>query len=190
MITPPRTTYCIVRIGHFNHITINGSCQHSFWTFLLKVIVANCPKLVYNKTQQIERGVGFKMSEYEVGLYKIIGEMLREIRAERDFTLDQIADKLEVTAKTVQRYEKGERKIKINTLIELSNILGFDYNKFMAEAKNKLANSSNSSESNISTIMNDPTYEEMIDIYTRGKNNLTPQEKMRLAQIILSDEEE
>lgn len=129
------------------------------------------------------------MSDYEIGLYKIIGDMLREIRVGRDFTLDQIADKLDVTAKTVQRYEKGERKIKINTLMELSNILGFDYNKFMAEAKNKLADSSNS-ENNIGTIMNDPTYAEMIDIYTRGKNNLTPQEKMRLAQIILTDEEE
>lgn len=33
------------------------------------------------------------------------------------------------------------------------------------------------------------TYENMITVYTRGKNNLTPQEKMKLAQIILSEED-
>jgi transcriptional regulator with XRE-family HTH domain len=34
-----------------------------------------------------------------------------------------------------------------------------------------------------------PTYDNLLKIYTRGKNNLSPQEKMKLAQIILSDEE-
>jgi transcriptional regulator with XRE-family HTH domain len=129
------------------------------------------------------------MSEYEVELYKIIGEMLREMRTQKGFTLDQIAEKLGVTSKTVQRYETGERKIKINTLIEMASILGFDYNIFMAAAKNKLVNNT-SSENQINTLMYKPTYEELISIYTRGKNNLTPQEKMRLAQIILSNDEE
>ena len=31
------------------------------------------------------------------------------------------------------------------------------------------------------------SYEGMLQIYTRGKNNLSPEEKIRLAQIILAD---
>lgn len=31
------------------------------------------------------------------------------------------------------------------------------------------------------------SYDAMLKIYTRGKNNLTPEEKIKLAQIILSD---
>jgi len=80
------------------------------------------------------------MSEYEVELYIIMGNMLREIRNDRGITLDQVSEKTGLTAKTIQRYETGERKIKISTVIELSSILDFDYNKFMAEAKSKLTN--------------------------------------------------
>ena len=79
------------------------------------------------------------MSEYEIGLYRIIGEMIRDIRETKGLTLDQIAGELSVTPKTIQRYEKGERKIKISTIMELSNVLGFDYDMFMAEAKARLA---------------------------------------------------
>ena len=35
-----------------------------------------------------------------------------------------------------------------------------------------------------------PTYNDVITIYTRSKNNLSQEEKMRLARIILSDDEE
>jgi transcriptional regulator with XRE-family HTH domain len=31
------------------------------------------------------------------------------------------------------------------------------------------------------------SYDRLLQIYTRGKNNLTPEEKIRLAQIILAD---
>lgn len=82
------------------------------------------------------------MSEYEIGLYRIIGEMIRDKRMSRDLTLEQVASQLGVIPKTLQRYETGERKIKINTIMELSHILSFDYDMFMAEAKNKLAGDS------------------------------------------------
>lgn len=32
-----------------------------------------------------------------------------------------------------------------------------------------------------------PTYDNLLKIYTRGKNSLTPEEKIKLAQIILAD---
>jgi transcriptional regulator with XRE-family HTH domain len=79
------------------------------------------------------------MSEYEIGLYRIIGEMVREKRASNGMTLDQVAEQLKVTPKTLQRYETGQRKIKISTIMELANILGFDYDGFMSTAKSKLA---------------------------------------------------
>lgn len=79
------------------------------------------------------------MSEYEIGLYRIIGDMLREKRNEKELTLEQVADKINVIPKTLQRYETGERKVKISTLMELATILGFDYYDFMAEAKYRLA---------------------------------------------------
>lgn len=78
------------------------------------------------------------MSEYEIGLYRIIGEMIREKRISHGLTLDQVANQLGVIPKTLQRYETGERKIKISTIMELSHILSFDYDTFMAEAKSRL----------------------------------------------------
>ena len=79
------------------------------------------------------------MSEYEIGLYRIIGEMIREKRTAQGFTLEQVAEQLGFISKTLQRYETGERKIKINTIMELSKILRFDYDLFMAEAKKRHA---------------------------------------------------
>lgn len=54
-------------------------------------------------------------------------------------TLEEIADKLGVTPKTLQRYETGARKIKISTIMELAEIMNFNYDEFMAEAKQRLA---------------------------------------------------
>ena len=47
-----------------------------------------------------------------------------------------------------------------------------------------LGRENDDSEENKSDIL---SYEGMLQIYTRGKNNLTPEEKIRLAQIILAD---
>lgn len=80
------------------------------------------------------------MSEYEVELYRIIGSMLREIRTIKGLTLEEVADKIDVIPKTLQRYETGERKIKISTIMELADIMGFNHNEFMSEAKQRLVN--------------------------------------------------
>lgn len=79
------------------------------------------------------------MSKYEMSLYQIIGEMIREKRVAAGLTLEDVATKINVIPKTLQRYETGERKIKIDTIIELSHVLSFDYDTFMAEAKSRLA---------------------------------------------------
>lgn len=79
------------------------------------------------------------MNEYEKDLYRIIGGMLREARVSKGFTLEQVSEKLGATAKTLQRYELGERKIKADALMELSSILEFDYLAFILNAKAQLA---------------------------------------------------
>ena len=77
------------------------------------------------------------MSDYEKELYTIIGNMLRELRLKNDYTLEYIAEKLEVAPKTLQRYECGERKIKVGTIVELCDIYRVDYSEFMRQAKLK-----------------------------------------------------
>lgn len=77
------------------------------------------------------------MSDYEKELYSIIGNMLRDLRLQKDYTLEYVAEKLDVAPKTLQRYECGERKIKVGTITELCEIYGADYSDFMREAKLK-----------------------------------------------------
>ena len=81
------------------------------------------------------------MNDYEINLYKIIGSMLREARIKSGLTLEQAGEKIGVIAKTIQRYETGERKISINKLMELTSLFGIDYTSFMSEAKKRLMES-------------------------------------------------
>lgn len=86
------------------------------------------------------------MSNYEVELYKIIGSMLRDARLKCGFTLEHAGEKAGVTAKTIQRYEMGQRKISIEKLMELTSLFGVDYTSFIASAKKCLAGHDNYSD--------------------------------------------
>jgi transcriptional regulator with XRE-family HTH domain len=110
------------------------------------------------------------MSEYEVELYKIIGDMIREKRIAKGYTLDDIADKIGVTRKTVQRYETGERKIKISTLMELSEMLGFNYYEFIDQAKNKMASGVISQPHTIAQVRRVATYVKRLNEVVNGLN--------------------
>lgn len=121
------------------------------------------------------------MSEYEIGLYKIIGEMLREIRISENLTLDQIAEKIGVIPKTIQRYETGERKIKINTLIELSNILVFDYYEFMEEAKLRLVTSYTPNISKVKTFKRINAYKTRLEELYNNLNNDNKEKIIKIA---------
>lgn len=78
------------------------------------------------------------MSDRQEKLYKIIGSMLREARLDKGMTLESAGEQLGVIAKTVQRYETGERKIGINKIMELTSLYGVDYTTFMNTAKKRL----------------------------------------------------
>jgi transcriptional regulator with XRE-family HTH domain len=75
------------------------------------------------------------MSEKDLELYYEIGEKLRVIRLERGMTLAEVSGKLNIASKTLQRYECGERKIKIEILQKLADIYGFHYYDFIKSVR-------------------------------------------------------
>lgn len=81
------------------------------------------------------------MNNNEAKLYEIIGSMLRDARIRSGFTLEQAGEKIGVIAKTIQRYETGERKISLDKLMELTALFGTDYTSFVAAAKRRLKES-------------------------------------------------
>ena len=105
------------------------------------------------------------MNDYEINFYKIIGSMLREARIKSGLTLEQAGEKIGVIAKTIQRYETGERKISINKLMELTSLFGIDYTSFMSEAKKRLMESGFSKAGNSSANVEaaDPTSDSIND---------------------------
>lgn len=71
------------------------------------------------------------MIEKDFELYYDLGEKLREIRLSKNLSLADVADKLHVAAKTLQRYECGERKIKLDILLKLTDIYDINYYQFV-----------------------------------------------------------
>ena len=79
------------------------------------------------------------MSEQEAKLYEIMGKMLKEARLKAGFTLEQAGEKIGVIAKTIQRYETGQRKISMDKFMELTSLFGVDYTSFISAAKRRLS---------------------------------------------------
>lgn len=75
------------------------------------------------------------MNESDLELYGIVGKMFREIRESKDLSLEAGAEYLNIAPKSLQRYERGERKIKIGTIKELCKFYKINYDEFIMEAK-------------------------------------------------------
>ena len=75
------------------------------------------------------------MSDSELELYGIVGKMFREIREEKDLSLTAVAEYLQIAPISLQRYECGERKIKIGTIKQLCVFYKIEYDDFIKEAK-------------------------------------------------------
>ena len=56
----------------------------------------------------------------------VIGEFLRELRKEKDLTQEQIADKLNVSRRTVSRWETGSNMPDLDILVELADFYDVD----------------------------------------------------------------
>ena len=97
-------------------------------------------------------------------------------RKKMGMTQTQLADFLGVKTTTVSTWERGASSPDIETLYEICKLFGVSLDEMYG------VNSSG---------INDTIkpYDEMLTVYTRSKKNLSQEEKMRLARIILSDDE-
>ena len=51
--------------------------------------------------------------------YNVIISKLRGLRAERDLNLDEVSEAIGVHRSTISLYEKGKRKLPLNTFLDL-----------------------------------------------------------------------
>lgn len=75
------------------------------------------------------------MNDSELELYGIVGRMFREIREEKDLSLTAVSEYLQIAPISLQRYECGERKIKMGTIKKLCAFYNIEYDGFIKEAK-------------------------------------------------------
>ncbi|MFT4146682.1 MAG: helix-turn-helix transcriptional regulator [Mobilitalea sp.] len=111
------------------------------------------------------------MSEEEIR--KIFSRNLTNLLEDRNKSQKDLVDFIGVSSSTVSNWCTGQKLPRMDKVQQIANWLGVNNSDLLETKKN---------ETQI-------TYDEMIRIYTRSKNGLTPQEKMKLAKIILSDDE-
>ena len=97
------------------------------------------------------------MSESDLELYGIVGKMLRDIRESKGYTLEVSAEHLGITPKSLQRYECGERKIKMGTLQSLCEFYGVEYDSFIRKAKEQFSGNEEDSDTSTPYYLNDET---------------------------------
>ncbi|QSO48470.1 helix-turn-helix domain-containing protein [Alicyclobacillus mengziensis] len=59
----------------------------------------------------------------ETGLYKIIGQRLRELREQKQFTQGDLSVRVNLTRASVANIELGKQKIQIDTLYRFAEVL-------------------------------------------------------------------
>ena len=93
-------------------------------------------------------------------------------------TQSQLAERLGVKTTTVSTWECGASSPDIETLYNLCKIFNVSLDDMYG------VNTENGYTSSA------PPYDRLITVYTRSRKNLSQEEKMRLARIILSDDDE
>lgn len=93
-------------------------------------------------------------------------------------TQSQLAEKLGVKTTTVSTWERGASSPDIETLYDICRILGVSLDDMYGV----------NTENDFSPT--EKPYDKLITVYTRSRKKLSQEEKMRLARIILSDDEE
>lgn len=88
---------------------------------------------------------------------------------------NELAQKINVPAQTIySMIKRDSKKADIEVLIKISKELGVEPEYFC----------------NDSIPVKEPAYNDVITVYTRSRKNLSQEEKMRLARIILSDDDD
>ncbi|QED23397.1 helix-turn-helix domain-containing protein [Candidatus Deianiraea vastatrix] len=119
-------------------------------------------------------------------LYNNIGKNILVFRKEKQLTQLQIAQKLNVTAQQVQKYENGNGQMYVHTLIDISKILGTSVKKMLD--KGNLVSNVNKINVNVGFSSNS-----IIEIFKKidapelyvniGKNILFFRKKINLTQL-------
>lgn len=60
-----------------------------------------------------------------------IGNKLRELRESRNYTLEEVADKVGKARQTIHKYEIGTISISVGNLREILNIYGVSVGRFL-----------------------------------------------------------
>lgn len=103
-------------------------------------------------------------------------EKIAEYKKRLGMTTEELSNQSGVPLGTLNKILSGATKDpKLETLKAIARVLGMSLDDF--------------DDLNIHTPQ-EPSYSELITVYTRSRKNLSKEEKMRLARIILSDDEE
>lgn len=103
-------------------------------------------------------------------------EKIAEYKKKLGITTDELSRRSGVPLGTLNKILSGATKDpKLETLKAVAKVLGLSLDDF------------DDSEADTSQ---EPNYNDVLTIYTRSRNQLSQEEKMRLARIILSDDEE
>ena len=102
-----------------------------------------------------------------------IAARLRASREKAGYKQEDIAKILGVTPQKISSFETGITRVDVDTLVTLCRLYNVDANDIMGIAPKE----------------KNP-YDNLITVYTRSRKNLSQEEKMRLARIILSDDDE
>ncbi|WP_273148888.1 helix-turn-helix domain-containing protein [Enterocloster asparagiformis] len=115
-----------------------------------------------------------------MGNFKSVFKLLR---TENGYTQDGLADMLGISRSAVSMYENGNREPDLKTLEAIADLFKVDMDYLLG--RNAAAAATASPERYTA-----PNCDDLITVYTRSRKNLSQEEKMRLARIILSDDDE
>lgn len=103
-------------------------------------------------------------------------EKIEEYKKRLGMTTADLAEKSGIPKGTLDKILSGVTKDpKLETLKAIARVLGLSLDDFDDVEINKSP---------------EPSFDQMITVYTRSRKNLSQEEKMRLARIILSDDDE
>lgn len=105
------------------------------------------------------------MSYIETEIYKILGRHLRAARESAGLTLSDVAEKISATPMTIQRYEKGDRKISVEKIRSLCTLYDVDADQLMQSSIDR-STSTSSFASDIAGLLQDKSYDVQNDALT------------------------
>ena len=109
-------------------------------------------------------------------------EKIAEYKKKRNMTTCELSYRSGVPLGTLNKILSGATKDpKLETLKAIARVLGLSLDDFDDTNKSDKLNI------DINAV---PTYDDVITVYTRSRKNLSQEEKMRLARIILSSDED